>query len=310
MTGDVFASILITTRNRQTLVVEAIESALCSQTPDLEVVVVDDFSEDETPIRIAAIQEPRLRFHRLESRKGRVGARNFGVSLTRGEVLIFLDDDDRFLPDGLDVLVQAIRNAPATVSGVYAIPRYVTGNPKGGFLRVEKHLPGLGSSGSIMIQLLTQNFIQPGAVAIRKGAFLEVGGFTGDVEPIALEDWRLWLQIAARGQFAYLDQEVAQILRHDGNTPEDLFTQSKCEYFGSSEFEHLLNYKWIHLTEPEKESIRLLLLKYAASSQGREQFALARKLTHRARRYGAISPFFGKDQLWRSWIPRFWKKPG
>lgn len=305
---SVSASVIITTRNRSHLVGRAIQSALGCSNRLIEVVVVDDASEDGTPQVLAAFEDQRVHSHRLDLRQGRVKARNYAVSVSTGDILVFLDDDDEFLDGGLGSLIDSLVREDSGTVGSYGIPRYVSGSPELGYTLVERALPGLGSSGAIFMPLLSRNFIQPGAVAVRKAPFLSVGGFTGDVEPIALEDWRLWLQMSVRGRFAYLPQEVVQILRHDGNTPENLFTPSKCEYFGSQEFEQLLKFAWKSLSDDERAKIGDLLLSFASSCQGREEFALARLLVGRARSCGVKFGIFDSRQLWRSWIPRFWRR--
>ena len=77
---------------------EAVRSVLAQTMPDLEVVVVDDGSPDESAAVVSAIDDQRVRLVR-KANGGLASARNAGISAARGEVLGFLDGDDRWRPD-------------------------------------------------------------------------------------------------------------------------------------------------------------------------------------------------------------------
>lgn len=104
-------SIIIPTYNRVNLVVEAIESAL-NQTYKLayEVIVVDDGSTDETEKILVEYtnKEPKLKFIRNNKNKGVAFSRNVGIKSSKGKYLLFLDSDDKLLPDALYIFTKAI----------------------------------------------------------------------------------------------------------------------------------------------------------------------------------------------------------
>lgn len=85
-------SVIIPTRNRAALVCDAIESVLAQSHDDLEILVVDDGSEDETAEVVGGFGPPVRRIH--QQHRGPAAARNHGLRLARGEFLGFLDDDD------------------------------------------------------------------------------------------------------------------------------------------------------------------------------------------------------------------------
>jgi len=84
-------SVVITTYNRSELLPRAIESALNAGT-DLEVIVVDDCSTDDTPEVCAHI--PGIRYVRLDANRGLANARNVGIAESSSEFIALLDDDD------------------------------------------------------------------------------------------------------------------------------------------------------------------------------------------------------------------------
>src|SRR5262249_1926498 len=98
-------TVVITTYNRSRLLPRAIDSAQ-SAGSDLEVIVVDDCSTDDTPEVCARV--PRIRYVRLSENGGLANARNAGIAETSSEFIAFLDDDDLRLPGSLDKQLHAI----------------------------------------------------------------------------------------------------------------------------------------------------------------------------------------------------------
>jgi len=96
----VLVSVIIPTHNFGQYVEDAVHSVLQQQVEDLEVIVVDDGSTDDTAERLARITDPRLRIARL-SKVGVGAARNHGLQLARGRFVAFLDSDDRWRPNKL-----------------------------------------------------------------------------------------------------------------------------------------------------------------------------------------------------------------
>lgn len=91
-------SVVIPTYNRAGVLGRAITSVLSQTFPDLECIVVDDGSTDQTVVLVERFQDPRLRLLRLPVNKGGGHARNVGIQAARGELLAFLDNDDEWLP--------------------------------------------------------------------------------------------------------------------------------------------------------------------------------------------------------------------
>ena len=99
-------SVVIPTYNRARLLPRAIESAQNAGL-DLEVIVVDDCSSDETPEVCASISD--IRYVRLQTNGGLANARNAGIAESSCEFVAFLDDDDLRLPGSLDKQLHALR---------------------------------------------------------------------------------------------------------------------------------------------------------------------------------------------------------
>jgi len=103
-------TVVIPTWNRAHLVCDAIDSAL--NQGDVEVIVVDDASSDNTTELVTRIYGDRVRLLRLSERSGAGAARNVGVALASGEFVGFLDSDDVWLPGKLDAELRVFQQFP------------------------------------------------------------------------------------------------------------------------------------------------------------------------------------------------------
>lgn len=105
-------SAIIPTRNRSRCIDSAILSALGQTYTDLEVIVVDDGSTDNTVqiLEEYARKDARIRLIQHSYRKGAQAARNTGIHAAHGRWIAFLDSDDQWLPDSLDVRLQIARS--------------------------------------------------------------------------------------------------------------------------------------------------------------------------------------------------------
>src|SRR5215211_7278317 len=102
-------SLIIPTFNRPHLLPQAVESAR-REGRDVEVIVVDDASCDETASIGAALHD--IKYVRLDRNQGVAGARNVGLLESSSDFIAFLDDDDQRLPGSLDHQVELLMNNP------------------------------------------------------------------------------------------------------------------------------------------------------------------------------------------------------
>jgi glycosyltransferase involved in cell wall biosynthesis len=107
-------SVAIATYNRAGMVREAIEAALAQSWAPAEIVVSDDASTDATAAVLAEIaaREPRVRVLRQATNSGGVGNWNAAMRATRGELIAWCSDDDRFTPDHLKASIEFLRDHP------------------------------------------------------------------------------------------------------------------------------------------------------------------------------------------------------
>ena len=107
-------SVIIPTYNRATMVCDCVASVLATNYPDLEVIVVDDCSPDDTSTRLAERfgNDPRVKLIRNERNSFQAVSRNNGARLAKGEYLFFLDDDNLVHPEIFTELLAAFDAQP------------------------------------------------------------------------------------------------------------------------------------------------------------------------------------------------------
>jgi glycosyltransferase involved in cell wall biosynthesis len=193
-------SIVITTYNRPQFLKRAVQSALQAG-PDLEVIVVDDCSTDETPDVCAELAD--VRYIKLSTNQGLAHARNVGLAESSSEFIAFLDDDDLRLPDSLEKQLCKMM-AEERIALCYA--RALIGDARRQLPTGEIY-PSECPQGDIFWELLENNFIPMPTVLVRKSALLELGGFNTALPLV--EDWDMWLRISESFLVAAVEEPVA-----------------------------------------------------------------------------------------------------
>ncbi len=110
-------SLIVTCYNQASFIQEAVKSALAQSYQDREIIVVDDASTDGSS-KLIEQHRNAITFMPLKENAGPAGARNAGVSLARGEFVVFLDGDDLLLPWALEVYHRIIElKSPKLILG-------------------------------------------------------------------------------------------------------------------------------------------------------------------------------------------------
>lgn len=192
-------SIIIPAYNAAAFVRDAVDAALAQTHPDVEVIVVDDSSTDDTP-QVLATYGDRIRVHR-QPNAGVAGARNTGARLATGDWVAFLDADDVWLPRKIEAQLEAADGR----AWVYT-NRFNFG-ARGVLPEVQTDVTMM-SEGDVFVPLLLRgNFITVSSVMIRTALFQQVGGFYH--QKGGCEDWDLWLRVSSHGhEVAYAPEPL------------------------------------------------------------------------------------------------------
>jgi glycosyltransferase involved in cell wall biosynthesis len=201
-------SVVIPCWNQAHYLGEAIESVLAQSHPALELIVVDDGSEDNS-YEVAARYPGARRLHQPNS--GVAVARNRGLAESAGEYVVFLDADDRLLPGALEVGVRELAAQPEAAFAA-GMPRDI--GRDGGVVR-EARQPLV--TRDHYLKLLEECFIWSGSSLVHRRQALEaVGGF--NERRAAADDYELYLKLARAFPVICHDQVVTEYRRHGSNT--------------------------------------------------------------------------------------------
>ena len=182
-------SVIIPTHNRRNLLCAAIDSVLAQTYPEIEIIVVDDGSTDDTTDAMAQYVG-RIVYLR-QTNQGVAATRNAGIWAATGEYLTFLDDDDLMLPTKVERQVQLLASHPD--AGLVHC-RFHHVDRDGNVL----HKVGVLPQGHVLKPLLCRNFVWMGAPMVRRQCIEQVGLFDEHI-PAACADWDMWLRIAQAG---------------------------------------------------------------------------------------------------------------
>jgi glycosyltransferase involved in cell wall biosynthesis len=201
-------SIVVASRNYGRFVAGAVRSVLNQTWRDLELVVVDDGSTDDSAeVLRPFLTNPRVRYHRTDG-LGQSRAKNLGIQLTRSPLIAFLDGDDEWLPDKLERQIPLFANDAVGV--VYS--RRTIMDAAG------RDLPTPAAElvrGRVYDPLLVQNPVCFSSVVVRRSVFETVGMFDPAL-PLAI-DYDLWLRVARHFEFDYVDEPLVRYRTGHGN---------------------------------------------------------------------------------------------
>ena len=201
-------SVVIAVRNGERTVQKALSSALWQSSPATEVIVVDDMSEDETKARVLELRSERVTLLQGEGR-GVSAARNAGIQRAGGEWIAFLDGDDWWQPEFLELARARISAAgrPVACFGA-AVPVDDHGRPVG-----RHDVPPSVSREEL---LLGQVVPTTSATLALRSAIIECGGFyEGFVRRAGVEDLDLWWRLSALGPCVGVCRPAALYVVHD-----------------------------------------------------------------------------------------------
>lgn len=205
-------SIIIPVKNCQQYIQEAINSILNQNYLNIEIIVIDDGSEDYDYFKLEKI-DPRIKVYQL-SGMGVSYARNYGMSLAKGEYIAFLDADDVWFPGKLNAQIRYFEKHPK-VGCVFGGFKKWSPNDDGGYPLAEDLMEDCTSveeceterSGWIYTRLLTGLLVGMNTAVIQRKVFERLGGF--DESMRIGEDYLFWLKVSRSYEMHALNAKVA-----------------------------------------------------------------------------------------------------
>jgi len=197
-------SVLMTSYNREKFIAEAIEAVLASTYTDLELIILDDCSKDNTVAvaRPYAEKDPRIRLIVNENNLRQFQNRNKAAQLARGEYIYYADSDDMVMPDGLARLMETMLAHPGSSFGMQ--------------YRVGDKVLVMQPKEAIHHHFFKKPFltIGPGGTIMRRDWLLSIGGYPTEYE--AVGDMYFNLKAACHSPIVLIPFEFMIYRTHEG----------------------------------------------------------------------------------------------
>jgi glycosyltransferase involved in cell wall biosynthesis len=205
-------SVVVTCYNYGAYVAECLESVLSQTYRNIEVVVVNDGSTDDSEKEIRRLESDTRIKYVFQANSGQARAKNTGIGHSRGKYIAFLDADDRWDRRKLEKQIPLFLNPRVGV--VFSRSKFIDAS---GADRLFAHGSGhlRPRSGNVSKHLLFDNFVPFSSAVVRRECFERAGTFDESL-PMSI-DWDLWLRISLDFEFAFVDEELlAYRLGHGG----------------------------------------------------------------------------------------------
>ncbi len=217
-------SVIIPCYNGERFVGDAIESILAQTYGDLEVVVVDDGSTDNSAAVVGGYTGGgEVRLVRHEANRGIPAARNTGIASVAGEFVSFLDQDDSWVPEKLDRQIRIFDASPPEVGMVFSDVLVVDDDGASLGLCVGREIPRRLDTmcrEERLRALFRHNFIPLISVLVRRRCLDEVGWFDEDIRG-GMDDYELCLRLVAGCDVRVIQEPLATHRVHVLNYSQD-----------------------------------------------------------------------------------------
>lgn len=222
-------SVVISTYNYAKYLPTAVKSVLNQTYKNLEIIIVNDGSTDNTDEVIAPyLKDERIKYIKQKN-AGQASAKNCGIKNTSGDYIAFLDADDYWRSDKLEKQLNVFTNDNA-VGVVYSGLKFINPNNE---IDNSIILPQM-YSGHILQELFIDNFIGFSTAVVKKECFDKVGCFDVNL-PMAI-DWDLWLRIACFYKFEYANEHLLYYRYGHANMSRNTEKRIQCSDFVMERF--------------------------------------------------------------------------
>ena len=199
-------SVVMPTFNQAEYIGEAITSVLSQSYSNLELIIIDNYSTDETEDVINSFQDERIKYFKFHNHGVIASSRNYGATKICGEYIAFIDSDDVWEPMKLERQIQhmqdkqivCVSSACKLIGDTYACGNYLD-------TVLEGEYRDFGYDGVVL-----ENPVITSSGMVRKDVFLHVGGFDEGKVFRFIEDWEFWLRVAHQGKIRILNEPLIQ----------------------------------------------------------------------------------------------------
>lgn len=203
-----FISVIIPTYKRESLLRRAIDSVLSQTFDEFEILVIDGGLSENTKELVESYGDKRLRYI-PQRNNGIANARNLGVLKAKGRFIAFLDDDDRWKENKLELQLELFRELPESYGLIYTAFTY--------YHLEKKKVLGIKrprAIGNVYRYLLKDNIMGTSTVIVKRECFKRVGLFRESFP--TCEDWDMWLRMSKVCLFGALNDPLVDYSIHSG----------------------------------------------------------------------------------------------
>ena len=194
-------SVIIPTYNRGRLILESVNSVLNQTYKNIELIVVDDCSTDDTKKIIESIKDFRIKYVKLEKKSGACVARNRGIEKSTGEFIAFNDSDDLWIPEKICSQLDFLNKNNADI----ALCKMECRTPENKFIH---NFPNIEQDKQIsFIELLKYNSASTQTIFGKTECFREI---MFDAKMPRLQDWDVVLRLSKKYKIFYQNQTLVQ----------------------------------------------------------------------------------------------------
>lgn len=209
-------SVIIPTYNRPHYLSSAIASVYNQTFHNFEIVVVDDASKEDIRSIVNRYTDGRIKYIVHTHNKGEAAARNTGLANSEADYIAFLDDDDEWFPQKLQLQYELLSNSPPTIGAVYTGQLWVeydTGRI------LNQIIPD--KRGNIYNHMMIDNAVgTPSSVTVRRDCFKTVGLFDERIHyPL---DYDMWIRISKHYGFEYIRDPLVKYRVHPNRLSSDV----------------------------------------------------------------------------------------
>lgn len=224
-------SVLVRTCGRPAMLRETLISLRNQTYSNIEIVVVEDGKNISEPMIKDEFKDLNIVYKATGDKVGRSRAGNIAMEIAHGKYLNFLDDDDLFFPEHVEVLVNEMikNNAYVAYATAFETPIVIESKDPYVYHITDKYINFNG--GFSRIYLYKNNITPIQAVMFRKEVFETCGGFDEKID--ALEDWDLWINFSLKYYFYHTEKTTSlyrvpanQTINHE----RQLFLNSSLKY--------------------------------------------------------------------------------
>lgn len=215
-------SIIMPAYNAEKFISKSIESVLQQTYPNWELLVINDGSIDNTSNIVNSFNDSRIKLIEQDN-SGVSKARNTGIANSTGEFIAFLDSDDLWLQDKLEIQVKYMIN---NQNIILSYGDYLSFIEDGKIIENKQLYPF--KIKDLKERLLVFNFIATLTVMVKSDVLKDTGGF--DTEFFGPEDWDLWIKISQKGDIDYIKENLAMYREHEGGISKNKKRQLEEEY--------------------------------------------------------------------------------